>query len=168
MIIYLDMDDVVADWMPAARAIVNRSWEYGERIPDSEWDKVKAKQRFYRDLPIKDGAHELVEFCRSAVADGLADDLRFLTALPHDYSVPFAPWDKTLWAQERFPNIPVLFGPFSHDKWRHCKPGDILIDDRTSNCDEWHRAGGNAHIYRNWETCKPWLTQILTDSKAAA
>ena len=161
MIIYLDMDDVVADWMPAARAIVNRSWEYGERIPDSEWEKVKAKQRFYRDLPIKPGAHELVEFCRSAVADGLADDLRFLTALPHDYSVPFAPWDKILWAMERFERIPVLFGPFSHDKWRHCQPGDILIDDRTSNCDEWHRAGGHAHIYRTWEGCQPWLEQIL-------
>jgi hypothetical protein len=161
MIIYLDMDDVVADWMPAARAIVNRSWEYGERIPDSEWEKVKAKQRFYRDLPIKPGAHELVEFCRSAVADGLADDLRFLTALPHDYSVPFAPWDKILWAMERFERIPVLFGPFSHDKWRHCQPGDILIDDRTSNCEEWRRAGGQAHIYRTWEACRPWLEQIL-------
>jgi hypothetical protein len=161
MKIYLDMDDVVADWMPAARAIVNRNWEYGERIPDSDWNKVKAKERFYRDLPIKDGAHNLVNFCRDAVADGLADDLLFLTALPHDYSVPFAPWDKILWAMERFESIPVLFGPFSHDKWRHCQPGDILIDDRTSNCEEWIRAGGQAHIYRTWEACKPWLEETL-------
>lgn len=161
MIIYLDMDDVVADWMPAARAIVNRNWDYGERIPDSDWNKVKAKMRFYRDLPIKDGAHELVQFCRDAVANGLAEDLRFLTALPHDYSVPFAPWDKILWAMERFERIPVLFGPFSHDKWRHCQPGDILIDDRTSNCEEWIRAGGHAHIYRTWEACRPWLEQTL-------
>lgn len=161
MIIYLDMDDVVADWMLSARAIVNRNWEYGERIPDHEWDKVKAKSRFYRDLPIKPGAHELVEFCRDAVANGQADDLRFLTALPHDYSVPFAPWDKILWAMERFERIPVLFGPFSHDKWRHCKPGDILIDDRTSNCEEWAQAGGQAHVYRTWEACKPWLEEQL-------
>jgi len=166
MIIYLDMDDVVADWMPAARAIVNRNWDYGERIPDSDWNKVKAKMRFYRDLPIKDGAHELVEFCRDAVANGLAEDLRFLTALPHDYSVPFAPWDKILWAMERFERIPVLFGPFSHDKWRHCQPGDILIDDRTSNCEEWIRAGGHAHIYRTWEACRPWLNSILTKSES--
>ena len=161
MIIYLDMDDVVADWMPAARAIVNRSWEYGERIPDEDWNKVKAKARFYRDLPVKDGAFELVDFCRNAVADGLADDLCFLTALPHDYSVPHAAYDKVLWATERFERIPVLFGPFSHDKWRHCQPGDILIDDRTGNCEEWTCAGGQAHIYRTWENCKPWLEQIL-------
>ena len=161
MIIYLDMDDVVADWMPAARAIVNRNWEYGERIPDTDWNKVKAKMRFYRDLPVKNGAFELVNFCRDAVANGLADDLRFLTALPHDYSVPFASYDKVLWAMERFERIPVLFGPFSHDKWRHCQPGDILIDDRTSNCEEWTRAGGHSHIYRTWEGCRPWLEQIL-------
>ena len=165
MILYLDMDDVVADWMPAARAIVNRNWNYGERIPDEDWDKVKAKMRFYRDLPIKDGAHELVQFCRDAVANGLADEVRFLTALPHDYSMPFASWDKVLWAIERFERIPVLFGPFSHDKWRHCTPGDILIDDRTSNCAEWIAAGGHAHIYRTWEACEPWLNHILSNSR---
>ena len=60
-LIYLDMDDVVADWMVTARAIVNRNWEYGERIPAEDWDKVKAKERFYRDLPLKPGAHELVQ-----------------------------------------------------------------------------------------------------------
>jgi len=112
-------------------------------------------------LPIKPGAIELVNYCREAVADGLADDLRFLTALPHDYSVPYASYDKVLWATERFERIPVLFGPYSHDKWKHCQPGDILIDDRTSNCVEWENAGGHSHIYRTWEACKPWLEQIL-------
>ena len=161
MILYLDMDDVVADWMPAARAIVNRNWDYGERIPESDWSKVKAKQRFYRDLPVKPGADELVKFCKDALVNGLVDELRFLTALPHDYSVPFAAYDKVLWAQERFPNIPVLFGPYSHDKWKHCQPGDILIDDRHSNCHEWRSAGGHAHEYRTWEACKPWLESII-------
>ena len=162
MIIYLDMDDVVADWKVAAEAIVKRSWHnYIERIPDEDWNKVKAKQRFYRDLPIKDGAHDLVNFCRDAVANGLADDLRFLTALPHDFSLPFAAYDKVLWATERFERIPVLFGPYSRDKHTHCQPGDILIDDRTSNCEEWIRAGGQAHIYRTWEGCRPWLEQTL-------
>jgi hypothetical protein len=75
--------------------------------------------------------------------------------------MPFAAWDKVLWAIERFERIPVLFGPFSHDKWRHCTPGDILIDDRTSNCSEWRSAGGLSHIYRTWEGCRPWLEQTL-------
>lgn len=164
MKIYLDMDDVVADWMGTARAIVNRNWNYGERIPDSDWDKVKAKSRMYRDLPLKEGAVELVQYCRDAVIEGRADMLAFLTALPHDYSVQFAPMDKVEWAQRHFPGIPVFLGPFSHDKWRHCQPGDILIDDRTSNCVEWENAGGHAHIYRSWEECKPWLESILNEN----
>ena len=167
MKIYLDMDDVVADWMPAARAIVNRNWEYGERIPESDWAKVKAKERFYRHLPIKPGAHELVDYCKQAVENGQAEGLFFLTALPHDYSVPWASYDKICWAQERFPDIPVFFGPFSHDKYKHCQPGDILIDDRTSNCSEWRAAGGRAHIYRNWTDCKVWLESVLQTSTDA-
>ena len=161
MIIYLDMDDVVADWMTAAHTIVKRNWDYGERIPDEDWNKVKAKTRFYRDLPIKEGAFELVEYCRNLKAEGLIEDLRFLTALPHDYSVPFAAYDKVLWATERFERIPVLFGPYSFDKWKHCQPGDILIDDRTSNCVEWENVKGRAHIYRTWEPCKVWLDGIF-------
>ena len=160
MNIYLDMDDVVADWMLAAKAIVNRNWNYGERIPDSDWAKVKARQRFYRDLPVKPGAAELVEWCRD-YKDQTDCGLFFLTALPHDYSMPWASQDKVWWANDHFPRIPVFFGPFSHDKWRHCKTGDILIDDRTSNCEEWRSAGGHAHVYRNWAECKTWLEETI-------
>jgi hypothetical protein len=164
MIIYLDMDDVVADWRTAAEEFLQLKFPNGDqwaRIPDDKWQELKRQSRFYRDLPIKEGAHDLVNFCRDAVANGLADDLRFLTALPHNNDMPYASYDKVLWAIERFERVPVLFGPFSHDKWRHCAPGDILIDDRTSNCEEWTNAGGHAHIYRTWEGCRPWLEQTL-------
>ena len=160
-IIYLDMDDVVADWMGAARAIANRSWNYGEMIPEEDWSKVTAKKRMYRDLPLKEGATELVEYCRNAVSIGLADDLFFLTALPHNHGVPYASYDKVYWAEKYFPGIPVFFGPYSFDKHKHCTPGDILIDDRISNCEEWHKAGGHSHIYRDWSECKLWLDEIL-------
>lgn len=154
------MDDVVADWMSSAKAIVNRNWNYGERIPESDWARVKARQRFYRDLPVKPGATELVEWCQD-YKDRTDCGLFFLTALPHDYSMPWASQDKVWWANDHFPRIPVFFGPFSHDKWRHCKAGDILIDDRTSNCEEWRSAGGLAHVYRNWADCKTWLEETI-------
>lgn len=161
MNIYLDMDDVVADWMGAARAMVHRSWEYGERIPDKDWNKIKARERFYRDLPVKDGAYDLVNYCQTAVAQGLADRLTFLTAIPHDDTIQYAVNDKVWWAHEHFPLIPVFIGPYSFDKYKHCRPGDILIDDRHSNCAEWRAAGGHSHEYRTWEICKPWLEEIL-------
>jgi 5'(3')-deoxyribonucleotidase len=161
MIIYLDMDDVVADWMGLAKTIVNRNWNYGERIPDSDWKKLKYNPRFYRNIPLKKGAVDLVNYCRNLLSENKIDGLYFLTALPHDYSMPHAAYDKVLWAQEHFPDIPVFFGPFSHDKWRHCTPGDILIDDRSSNVSEWISAGGIAHRYTTWENCKPWLEEIF-------
>ena len=162
MKIYLDMDDVVADWHEAAQDILKMRWDKnGERIPQEEWDKVKAELRFYRNLPVKPGAKELVEYCQNLVTTGRADDLAFLTALPHDYSMPYAANDKVWWAHEHFPGIPVFLGPFSHDKWRHCQPGDILIDDRHSNCNEWRNAGGQSHIYKEWSECKLWLDTIF-------
>jgi hypothetical protein len=132
-----------------------------ERIPQEDWDKIKMNARFYRHLPLKENAHDLVQFCRDAVSNGLADELRFLSALPRNNDMTWAVWDKVLWAQEHFPGIPVFLGPYSYDKYKHCKPGDILIDDRTSNCEEWIAAGGHSHIYRTWEACRPWLEQTL-------
>jgi len=160
--IYLDMDDVVADWHAAAEQFLKMRWSKdNERIPQQDWDRIKKDSRFYRNLPLKPGANELVEYCRNTVTAGRADGLFFLTALPHDYSMPWAAQDKVWWANDYFPNIPVFFGPFSHDKQRHCQPGDILIDDRTSNCTEWQIKGGLAHIYRNWPDCQLWLNTII-------
>lgn len=161
MKIYLDMDDVVADWKVQAQKILQRRWVDDERIPQPEWDKLKEDLRFYRDLPLRPGAVELVNYCKNLVATGQAESLQFLTALPHDYSVQYAAYDKVHWGDNNFPGIPVFIGPFSHDKWRHCKPGDILIDDRISNCTEWRAAGGLAHIYRNWEDCKTWFEETV-------
>jgi len=161
--IYLDMDDVVADWHGRAQEILKLRWDKkGERIPQDQWDKIKEDLRFYLDLPLMPGARQLVNMCQTYVDANPEYHLRFLTALPHDYSMPLAANDKVWWGNKYFPGIPVTFGPFSHDKWRHCKnKGDILIDDRHSNCSEWEAQGGIAHIYTSWENCKPWLTSIL-------
>ena len=162
MNIYLDMDDVVADWIAHAQHLLNMRWDdkAGERIPQSDWDRLKDNAHFYRTLPLKAGAKELVNYCRE-LTQSTGGHLRFLTALPHDYSVPLAARDKVFWAQEYFPDVPVTLGPFSHDKWRHCKnPTDILIDDRVSNCSEWISAGGQAHIYQDWPTCRAWLQEV--------
>jgi hypothetical protein len=167
MNIYLDMDDVVADWIGYAQEFLKLRWDHekGERVPQSDWDKLKNDSRFYLNLPLKEGAHELVDYCKSYCSKN-GTNLYFLSALPHDYSMPYAAQDKVWWANRHFPGVPVFLGPFSHDKWRHCKnEGDILIDDRHSNCHEWQAQGGNAHIYTTWENCKPWLTSILNSNE---
>lgn len=164
MIIYLDMDDVVADWRTAAEDFLQLKFPNGDqwaRIPDEKWQELKRNSRFYRDLPLKEHAGHLVDYCLQAKTRGIVDDVRFLSALPHNNDMTWAVWDKVLWAQKHFPGVPVFLGPYSNDKQDHCQPGDILIDDRTDNCTNWIASGGHAHIYRTWTACKPWLEQQL-------
>lgn len=162
MIIYLDMDDVVANWYKSAQDFLGLRYdERQERIPESDWRRLKAHSRFYRHLPLKDGAIELVKYCHRLVDHGQVKEIRFLTALPRNDDMPWAVNDKVYWAQEHFPNIPVFIGPYSSDKWKHCRPGDILIDDRTDNCAQWEHAGGLAHIYRSWPECQTWLETVF-------
>jgi hypothetical protein len=156
------MDDVVADWHGAAQDFLKLRWTKDqERIPQEDWDRIKQDSHFYLNLPLRQGANELVQYCQQAVAQGQVQGLYFLTALPHDYSMPYAAQDKVWWAHRHFPGTPVFFGPFSHDKWRHCRPGDILIDDRHSNCSQWAEAGGLSHVYREWRDCRDWLDRQL-------
>lgn len=162
MNIFLDMDDVVADFMGYARSYLKLHWNQGEMVPEKEWRRLTENQRLYQDLPIKEGAHELVNWCKT-YAEKNNCGLYFLTAVPHNNDVPWAFYDKVVWAQLHFPSIPVFFGPYSHDKWHRCNIGDILIDDRRSNNEEWIAAGGLAHLYKSWPECKLWLEQTLNE-----
>lgn len=145
---YLDMDGVVADWDTAASKFLGRP----QRAPNDtthykntpeEWNRIKTQLRFYRDLPLMPRSAELVDIARR-YRDVLGWELLFLTAVPKEDDVPWAYYDKVLWAGLHFPDIPVHFGPHSWDKYRHCKPGDILVDDRPDNCSSWIGAGGLA------------------------
>ena len=160
MNIYIDMDDVVADWAGFARELLKKPDldVSGEPLIKTEdWPTVAAQQRLYRDLKVKTGAKSLIAWLTWYKTANPGTELFFLTAVPHNNDAPYAFMDKVNWAQKHFPNIPVFFGPYSHDKYIHCSPGDILIDDRHSNCSEWRSAGGLAHEYRNWTDCKLWL-----------
>jgi hypothetical protein len=72
--------------------------------------------------------------------------------VPKANDISWAFYDKVIWAQTNFPGIPVMFGPYSKDKWKHCLTGDILIDDRSSNIDEWRAAGGIAIHHIGFDT----------------
>jgi hypothetical protein len=162
MNIYLDMDDVVADWFGYARAYLKEPlFKDGDILPDVTWRRLKDDQRMYSKLPLKEGAHDLVNWCRN-YRDTKGAGLFFLSAIPKGNDMPWAPQDKVFWAQQHFPDVPVFLGPYSYEKHMHCRqPGDVLIDDRTSNCEEWQNAGGLAYIYRNWTDCKQWLEAEL-------
>ena len=159
--LYLDMDGVVADWNGEAIRFLNLHcttdmWNLNQ----SHWVKLVEHDRFYKDLPLLPGALELVTWAKNFTK---AKDwnLAFLTAIPYKRHMPFVYFDKIQWAGKYFPGIPVLFGPTFKEKQFHCRPGDVLIDDRLSNCEEWLAKGGIAHQYSDWKTCKDWIAMVL-------
>jgi hypothetical protein len=144
--LFLDMDGVVADFDGYAEVLFGKR-PVGERWPKEDWEKLRDQTRLYRDLPKTQEADLLVDACRKFAKDRRVD-LFFLTAIPKGNDMHWAFYDKVIWAQIHYPDIPVMFGPYSHDKHLHCTPGDILIDDRTSNINEWTAAGGNGILHK--------------------
>ena len=139
--IYLDMDGVVADFDAEATKIIGYSHPANERWPDADWAKLRSNPRFYRDLPLMPDARRLVTTVLE-LADRTNRDVKFLTAVPQDNDFPWAFQDKMIWKQRHFGDIPIWFGPYSHDKRHWARPGDVLIDDRRSNIEQWREAGG--------------------------
>jgi len=160
--LYLDMDGVVADFDAYAAKIAGYHIT-GDRWPITAWKEIVSNPHLYRDLPKTPEADELVEYAR-IMCKTHGWELLFLTAVPKDNDVHWAFYDKVMWAQIHFPDIPVHFGPYSTDKHVHCKPGDILIDDRLSNIEEWAAAGGIAIRHKGdlTNTIKQLLDSVKT------
>lgn len=148
--IFVDMDGVVADFNHGAARAINASNDVLQQALDAgHWDHaswkhiVKYHPRIFRDLPKMPKA-DLMMGIAIKFRDEFLWDLRMLTAVPKGNDVPDAFGDKIYWMSQHYPGIPVWFGPYSQDKKDHCKPGDILIDDRKDNCENWRSAGGVA------------------------
>jgi len=139
------MDGVVADFDALARAVVkNNNFDtLAERWPDDSWEQIKKYPHFYRAIPKMLQADAMMSLAER-FRDELGWNLYMLTAIPRLNDIPDCFWDKIGWMREYYPNIIVRFGPYSEDKQHHCRPGDILVDDRTSNCGQWRSSGGHA------------------------
>lgn len=137
MIVYVDMDGVVADFDGYAQRELGIEPKPGFRFSQEDWHRLKEfNQRIYRDVPVLPTAFSLINQLRD-LKEQYDFKLRFLTAIPKENDLGWAYWDKVNWVIRNFPGIPVFFGPYSVDKQHHYKPGDILIDDRISNIEEW-------------------------------
>jgi 5'(3')-deoxyribonucleotidase len=140
----LDMDGVVADFISGAAAIVNRRlYNSQQHYTKPEWQQIIKNPHIYRNLPLMPLANQFVNLARQ-FRDVLDYELVFLTAIPHDNDMPWAFWDKIAWAQQHWPDIPVHFGPYSHDKKYRSAPNNILVDDRADSCKSWQERGGIA------------------------
>lgn len=149
--LYLDMDGVLADFNARAAELLGAppeevaQTEKRGRWPEDQWRRLVEDQNFYRNLPKTIIADRVIDLALRFQND-LGWTVRLLSAIPRGNDMPAAFHDKIDWFNERWPDagFRVHFGPYSHDKHKQCSPGDILVDDRLINCEEWLRAGGRA------------------------
>jgi 5'(3')-deoxyribonucleotidase len=160
--IYIDMDGVVADFDAEARRLLKRNntddASSNERWPEHEWQRLRDHEHLYRHLPKTSYADRIMTLARQ-FRDNLGWNLYMLTAIPRNNDMPHCFHDKIRWMADHYPDVTVFFGPFSHDKQHHCRVGDILVDDRTSNIEEWQARGGQA-VKVSTRDAEPALEQL--------
>lgn len=140
--IYCDMDGVLVDM---DRFISQELSPGAEHDPAILWPELQAIPNVFRRMP---PLHKAEQIWRAILDTGLPH--KILTAIPRVTTIPDAEADKNWWVEHHKDTVfcgqppKVMIGPHSRDKWRHCKFGDILIDDMKTNCDDWRNAGGFA------------------------
>jgi 5'(3')-deoxyribonucleotidase len=142
--IFIDMDGVVADFDTFVSELLGRpiGWNDSKQdLSNEEWEKLASVDRLYYQLPMMPDATKLIAYVKSLNTRFYAE---FLTAIPRRTTIPSAQADKQAWITKYFPGMKMNIGPYSHDKQKWCTPGDILIDDRPSNIEQWTAAGGIA------------------------
>jgi hypothetical protein len=170
---FIDLDDTAADFIGYVNKAFGTSYKIGEGVSQEVWSDIRSNhQRIFADL--EPNLEFIPIFDRIADHVGVAN-MAFLTALPHPdpkSTWPYAPMDKINWAaaycEQRYAQIPAFLGPYAHDKYKHCEVGDVLIDDNVTNCFEWEKAGGIAHLYRTAEECHAFLDEHFIDLRKVA
>jgi hypothetical protein len=144
--IWCDMDGVLVDMDRYIRENLSKAAQGNDAVM---WPELQAIPNVYRKMPPTPYAGILWR----AILDTKLPN-KILTAIPRVTSIPSAEDDKKAWVAEHADSVfrgqppQVFIGPHSKDKWRHCKFGDILIDDRADNCNAWHDAGGFAILHK--------------------
>lgn len=141
--IFLDMDGVVADFDSYVSILLGRKigWDSTTDLTDEEWERLASVDRLYYQFSLMPDATKLVAYVKSL---STRFHVGFLTAVPRRSTIPSAKDDKQAWVNKYFPGMRMDIGPYSHHKQKWCTPGDILIDDRPSNIEQWTAVGGIA------------------------
>lgn len=140
MIIHLDMDGVLADFSGYWRWLTGRDCESYAR--GEFWKEAIQYPNIYWELkPMKDSRYLADNITK--MVSGKDIQIEILTALPSMVNFPLAEKHKEAWVRKHFSKKwKFKTGPFAVDKQKHAKPGDILIDDKIRNIDQWEAAGG--------------------------
>jgi len=155
--LFLDADGVLADFDEGARRLLGMPpAQFEARHGKREfWRRIAAAKNFYGSLPEMPDARELFEAVRHLKPT-------ILTGLPvGNWAAP----QKIHWAAEHFPGVPIITC-MARDKYKHMKPGDVLVDDRENHRAAYEEAGVVFVHHRNAQESLRQLARIYPSVKA--
>lgn len=133
--IYFDMDGVLVDFYKSASKIKAPS-------KNQFWKQVAKKGiEFWTEMEEIPEIRKLVELYKEE-----GKEISVLSKLPiTDTGNAFI--GKSLWLHKHYPNVFHTIILTTGNKSQFCKPGDVLIDDKESNIDDWVKHGGIGSLY---------------------
>lgn len=165
MIIYFDLDGVLANFNKMADKVQkerasNKPFkdctEEEKSLIVEFWKKVeKIGSSFWEDMEIIDGMKEVIFSLKQR-----GFKLGILSSLPKSGSV-IAGLGKAKWITKNFSNCFDVINITTKTKTDFVEKDAILIDDRTSNCLEWERAGGISIIFKDAKDLQKTLDEIF-------
>lgn len=166
-LLHLDMDQVVVDFRSHYLAVTGYPWD-DQLTPADRWAPLAGKEEgFFLAMPAFPGSVDFVQAVERLAAPRDIE-VRFLTAIPSLMPFPTAEAEKTQWVREQLNSaLPVAIGPYARDKVRHCRPGDILIDDNPQNIAQWRAAGGHGILHTDFESSLLALYLLLAEEEDA-
>lgn len=148
--VFVDCDGVLAAF---SQHVLDRLGVRPGLITDDEmWELIAAIPDFWPTIPVKYGAHDLMNFLKpySPIV---------LTGCPKNHYEAAAA-HKVEWVARHFGDVPVITCLSRNKPLYMHAAGDILIDDFSTNIRRWVNAGGVGVHYRRH-------LQGLTDFKIA-
>lgn len=149
MIIYFDMDGVLADWVGGfERKFPTMSYSQFCELPQKEREPYRLAidndPNFYAELePIEQVIRVFGMLCASGY------DVQILTSVGDDNPHEIAD-QKLEWIDEHLGAFQVNFVNTSSQKAKYANRNTILIDDRAKSIDPFIEAGGHGILYQNY------------------
>lgn len=162
--VLLDVDGVIADFANGFLKLVNA--QFGTSYTPADITDFDIGKALGWSAERTEHAYSLITECdmfaaRLAVYPSAQDGVARLLDVAEVYAVTSPWWSHPTWVRDRnnwlYANFGIGAGRVVHTAAKHLIAGDVLVDDKTSTCEEWRAAwpvgtAGLSGIAVQWQT----------------